>query len=70
MSWLGWSTNDDGSESNTKEVSSDNSRSGNAETQYLSTAGGGDKENHTHIIIQHKEGRDTAECLPHKNNRK
>jgi hypothetical protein len=70
MSWLGWFSNDDGSESKVKEETAAESRSGNPETHYLPTAGGGDKENHAHVIIQHREGRNTAECIPHKNNRK
>lgn len=69
MGWFGWSSNDDGSESNTKEVSADTSRSGNAETHHISSAGGGDRDNHTHVIIQHREGRDTAHCVPHKSKR-
>ena len=70
MSWKDWVTNDDGSKSSTKEYTASESKSGNPETHHLNTAGGGDPKNHTHVIIQHREGRDTAHCLPHKNNRR
>lgn len=71
MSWISdWFKNDDGSESKVKEVSAKESKSGNAETHYLSTAGGGSKSNHTHVVIQHREGRNTAHCVPKKEDRK
>jgi hypothetical protein len=65
-----WERNDDGSESTTKEVPASATRSGNPETEHLTTAGGGNRNDHSHVIIQHREGRDTAHAVPRKSQRK
>jgi len=69
MAWGKWQSNDDGSESKTKEVGADKTRSGNPETEYLTTAGGGSKKDHSHVVVQHREGRDTAHGTPRKSKR-
>lgn len=65
MGWLGWLTGSDGLSSNKKVERS----GGTKKTHFLSTAGGGSKQNHSHTIIRESRGRKTAHCVPHKNNR-
>ncbi len=65
MGWLGWLLGSDGSSSNSKvERSGDSTK-----THFLSTAGGGSKENHSHVIVRESGGRKTAHCVPQKKNR-
>lgn len=75
MGWSSWVSSGNG-EASSKEVSAAKSDSGNRETHHMSTAGGGkhhsgggDRNNHSHTIVQHKEGRSSAHCVPHKHNR-
>lgn len=65
MGWLGWVTGAGGSSSNTKVERS----GGVTRTHHLSTAGGGSKQNHSHVIVRESGGRKTAHCVPHKNKR-
>lgn len=66
MGWLGWILGNDGSSSNTKTEKGN----GFTKTHILSTAGGGSKQNHSHIIVRDKGGRTTAHCVPQKNSRR
>ena len=75
MSWSSWFGSGNG-EAKSKSVSAKESRSGSKESHFLSTAGGGkhhkgggDRSNHSHVIVQHREGRSTAHSVPHKKNR-
>lgn len=76
MGWSDWFSSSDG-EASSKDVEPDESRSGNVETHYISTAGsgthhsgGGDRDNHNHVVVQHKpDGTKSAHCVPHKQNR-
>lgn len=76
MGWGGWFSSGNG-EAASKNVDSESSRSGNAETHHISTAGGGkhhsgggDRGNHSHTIVQHKSGgTKSSHSVPHKNNR-
>ncbi len=65
MGWLGWITGSGGSSSNTKVQRS----GGVTKTHHLSTAGGGSKSNHAHVIVRESGGRKTAHAVPHKDNR-
>lgn len=66
MGWLGWILGSNGSSSNTKVERS----GGVKKTHHISTAGGGSKQNHSHVIVRESGGRKTAHCVPHKKNRK
>lgn len=66
MGWLGWILGVDGSSSNTKVERSGGTR----KTHHLSTAGGGSKQDHSHVIVRESGGRKTAHCVPQKNGRK
>ncbi len=68
MSWSDWFSTGDDTEGATKEVPSGESRSGNDETHHINTSGGS-REDHSHVIVQHREGRDTAHCVPNKSKR-
>jgi hypothetical protein len=71
MGWLSWSKNpgSKGGEGTSKSVPASKSRSGNAETHHLNSAGGS-KQDHSHVIVQHKgSGRSSAHALPHKSKR-
>lgn len=76
MGWSLWTKSGSG-EAASKSVSASQSRSGYPETHHISTAGGGkhhpgggDRDNHTHVVVQHKEGgKKSAHAVPHKHNR-
>lgn len=76
MSWSSWFNSGNG-EAASKEVSAEKSESGYPETHYISTAGGGknhsgggDRNNHAHVIVEHRPGgRTVAHAIPHRKNR-
>jgi hypothetical protein len=61
-----WQKNDDGSESTTKVKVTD----GVKETHHLTTAGGGTRKDHSHVVIREKaDGTKSAHAAPRKSKR-
>lgn len=68
MGWFGWIIDKaTGVSTNTKvEHGSDGSKV----THHLTTAGGGSRSNHSHVVVKERsDGRKVAHCYPQKNKR-
>lgn len=68
MGWLGWIIDKATGDSTNTKVESESD--GTVVTHHLTTAGGGSRSNHSHIVVKERpDGRKVAHCYPQKDKR-